>query len=133
LSASFKASSNARGHRRAGLVGRDFAPRRRHVRAAFRTAISPIATIGDTRALAANGKRGSFMIVKGLIGILLGLGIGAGCRWSGIPLPGPQAIFGAVLAVAMATGFTVTDRLMASKQRSAAAAPSVSAEPPAPV
>jgi XapX domain-containing protein len=57
------------------------------------------------------------MIIKSCIGIVLGLLIGVGCRWFGIPLPGPPAIFGAVLAVAMATGYTTTDRLLASRQR----------------
>jgi XapX domain-containing protein len=57
------------------------------------------------------------MIVKSVIGIVLGLLIGVGCRWFGIPLPGPPAIFGAVLAVAMATGYTMMDRLLTSQQR----------------
>jgi len=57
------------------------------------------------------------MIVKSVIGIVLGILIGVGCRWFGIPLPGPPAIFGAVLAVAMATGYTMMDRLLTSQQR----------------
>ena len=61
------------------------------------------------------------MIVKSVIGIVLGLLIGVGCRWFGIPLPGPPAIFGAVLAVAMATGYTAMDRLVTSRQRRAPA------------
>lgn len=56
------------------------------------------------------------MIIKGLIGIVLGICIGIGCRWFDIPLPGPPAILGAVLALAMATGYTVTDRLLASRR-----------------
>lgn len=59
-------------------------------------------------------------MLKPAIGIVLGLLIGVGCRSFGIPLPGPPAIFGAILAVAMATGYTMTDRLLA--RRSAAAA-----------
>ena len=54
------------------------------------------------------------MVVKGLIGVVLAVCIGVGCRWFGIPLPGPPAIFGAVLAVAMATGYTVTDKILRS-------------------
>jgi XapX domain-containing protein len=57
------------------------------------------------------------MLVKSLLGIVLGLLIGVGCRWFGIPLPGPPAILGAVLAVAMATGYTMMDRLLTSQQR----------------
>lgn len=54
-------------------------------------------------------------MVKPIIGIALGLLIGIGCRSFGIPLPGPPAIFGAILAVAMATGYTVTDRLLSKR------------------
>jgi XapX domain-containing protein len=52
---------------------------------------------------------------KIVIGILLGICIGIGCRLFDIPLPGPPAILGAVLAVAMATGYTLTDRLLAKR------------------
>jgi XapX domain-containing protein len=52
-------------------------------------------------------------MVKPIIGILLGLLIGVVCRFFEIPLPGPPAILGAFLAVAMATGYTVTDRMLA--------------------
>ena len=65
-------------------------------------------------------------MAKPIIGIALGLLIGVGCRSFGIPLPGPPAIFGAILAVAMATGYTATDRFLA---RRAAAAASRTAEP----
>jgi XapX domain-containing protein len=54
-------------------------------------------------------------VIKTIIGIVLGICIGIGCRVFGIPLPGPPAILGAVLAVAMATGYTVTDKVMRSK------------------
>ena len=56
------------------------------------------------------------MVVKSLIGIVLAVGIGIGCRWFGIPLPGPPAILGAFLAVAMATGYTVTDKILTSRR-----------------
>lgn len=54
-------------------------------------------------------------MIKPLIGILLALGIGVGCRLFRIPLPGPPAILGAILAVAMATGYTLTDRFLAGR------------------
>lgn len=54
-------------------------------------------------------------MIKPVIGIVLGICIGIGCRVFGIPVPGPPAILGAFLAVAMATGYTVTDRLLASR------------------
>lgn len=46
-------------------------------------------------------------MIELLIGILLGLAIGAGCRWLDIPVPAPPKIEGALLVVAMTLGFTV--------------------------
>jgi XapX domain-containing protein len=47
--------------------------------------------------------------MKLAIGLVLAVCVGIGCRWFGIPLPGPPAITGAAMAVAMATGYTLTD------------------------
>ena len=69
------------------------------------------------------------MIVKSLIGIVLGLLIGVGCRWFGIPLPGPPAILGAVLAVAMATGYTTMDHLLTPQQRQASPSANATTKP----
>ena len=65
--------------------------------------------------------------VKIVIGIVLGIGIGIGCRLFDIPLPGPPAILGAVLAVAMATGYTLTDRALSKRAAASRELP----EPPA--
>ena len=54
------------------------------------------------------------MIAKAVCGVFVGILIGIGCRFFEIPLPGPPAILGAFLAVAMATGYTVTDKVLAS-------------------
>jgi XapX domain-containing protein len=54
-------------------------------------------------------------MLKPIIGIVCGILIGIGCRFFRIPLPGPPAILGAILAVAMATGYTVTDKLLTRK------------------
>ena len=54
-------------------------------------------------------------MIKAVIGIVLGVCIGIGCRVFGIPVPGPPAILGAFLAVAMATGYTVTDKVLTRK------------------
>ncbi len=51
------------------------------------------------------------MIAKVVCGVVVGILIGIGCRFFEIPLPGPPAILGAFLAVAMATGYTVTDKV----------------------
>jgi len=47
--------------------------------------------------------------MKLAIGLIVAICVGIGCRWFGIPLPGPPAIMGAAMAVAMATGYTMTD------------------------
>jgi XapX domain-containing protein len=64
--------------------------------------------------------------MKIISGIVIGLLIGIGCRVFEIPLPGPPAILGAFLAVAMATGFTVTDKVLAARARAAIKPPSES-------
>ncbi|EKE75119.1 DUF1427 family protein [Gallaecimonas xiamenensis] len=48
-----------------------------------------------------------------LMGIVLGLLIGAGCRWFDIPAPAPPKLMGALLVVAMTLGFIGTDALLA--------------------
>ncbi|MEM1432501.1 MAG: DUF1427 family protein [Pseudomonadota bacterium] len=44
-----------------------------------------------------------------ILGIALGLAIGAGCRWFDLPLPAPPRLVGALLVVCMSAGFIVTD------------------------
>jgi XapX domain-containing protein len=65
-------------------------------------------------------------VFKIIIGISLGICIGIGCRLFEIPLPGPPAILGAVLAVAMATGYTLTDRVLTKRAVVSHGAPSPS-------
>jgi len=48
-------------------------------------------------------------MVATISGILLGLGIGAACRWFDIPLPAPPKLVGALLVVAMTLGYVGTD------------------------
>lgn len=50
-----------------------------------------------------------------LIGLLLGLGIGFGCRWLGIPAPAPPLLVGALLVVAMTSGYLMVDRVLAHR------------------
>ena len=61
--------------------------------------------------------------MKIAIGLVLAVCVGIGCRWFGIPLPGPPAIMGAAMAVAMATGYTATDYYLTRKSDSAPPAP----------
>jgi XapX domain-containing protein len=44
-------------------------------------------------------------IIQPIAGIALGIGVGAGCRWFGIPSPAPPHIVGAVILIAMTLGF----------------------------
>jgi XapX domain-containing protein len=54
-------------------------------------------------------------MLKLSIGLLVAVMVGIGCRWFGVPLPGPPAIMGAAMAVAMAVGYTATDYLMTKR------------------
>lgn len=51
------------------------------------------------------------------IGFLLCFLIGVGCRLAGIPLPAPQAMVGALLVVAMTTGYVGMDRFLQARLR----------------
>lgn len=59
--------------------------------------------------------------MKLIVGLILGALIGMGCRVFAIPLPGPNAILGALLGIAMATGYEVTDRVLSRRSGPAAA------------
>ena len=62
--------------------------------------------------------------MKLIVGLILGALIGVGCRVFAIPLPGPNAILGALLGIAMATGYEVTDRVLSRRASAAARDPS---------
>jgi len=53
--------------------------------------------------------------MKLIVGLILGALIGMGCRVFAIPLPGPNAILGALLGIAMATGYEMTDRVLSHR------------------
>jgi len=52
------------------------------------------------------------MEMKLALGLLLGVGIGFGCRALGIPSPAPPALVGALLVVAMTSGYCLADRYL---------------------
>jgi XapX domain-containing protein len=54
-------------------------------------------------------------MLKMIVGITLGLLIGAGCRWFDIPVPSPPKLVGALLVVAMTIGYMATDKLIAAR------------------
>ena len=54
--------------------------------------------------------------IKITLGLLLGVAIGALCRWFGIPSPAPPVLAGALLVVAMTLGYIATDRWFAKRE-----------------
>ncbi len=65
--------------------------------------------------------------MKPIIGLLLAHGIGIGCRLTGVPVPAPPVVVGALLVLAMTVGFVATDGYLQS-QPGAAVAPSAEAD-----
>ena len=51
--------------------------------------------------------------IKSLLGLAIAFAIGFACRAFGIPSPAPPVLVGALLVVAMTTGYLLVDRLMA--------------------
>lgn len=71
---------------------------------------------GDTPpglSLHLRAHEGGDVMTRILLGLFVGLLIGAGCRWFDIPPPGPPTLVGALLVVAIAAGYTVADRYIA--------------------
>jgi len=59
--------------------------------------------------------------MKIVIAFIVAIAIGAASRWARIPSLAPQAIIGALLIVAMTTGYTVTDQFLAARPTTRAA------------
>jgi XapX domain-containing protein len=53
-------------------------------------------------------------MIQALIGVMLGLAIGAACRWLDLPLPAPPRLVGALLVVTMTLGFLAADLALPS-------------------
>lgn len=53
-------------------------------------------------------------MLEALIGLALGLAIGAGCRVFDLPLPAPPKLTGALLVVTMTLGFLASDYALTS-------------------
>jgi len=52
-------------------------------------------------------------VIQPIAGLALGVAVGAGCRWFGIPSPAPPHIVGAVILIAMTLGFIAGGSIMA--------------------
>jgi XapX domain-containing protein len=50
--------------------------------------------------------------MKIILGFLLAFGIGAVCRFAGIPSPAPNAILGSLLVVSMSLGYVTAGRYL---------------------
>jgi XapX domain-containing protein len=70
-----------------------------------------LATGGISVAIASHSKEDGTMTAA-IIGLLLGLVIGAGCRFFDIPSPAPPRLIGACLLLAMTVGFVTADHFL---------------------
>lgn len=52
------------------------------------------------------------LVMKITIGLMLAFAVGAGCRATGVPLPAPPVLIGALIVAAMSAGYVVTDRFV---------------------
>jgi XapX domain-containing protein len=50
-------------------------------------------------------------MMKIILGLFLGFGIGFFCSWMGIPSPAPPVLPGALLVLAMTIGYLLADRI----------------------
>lgn len=53
---------------------------------------------------------------KTVLGLILGLGIGAGCRYLGIPSPAPPVLLGALLVMAMTLGYLAAGKWLSRNE-----------------
>jgi XapX domain-containing protein len=51
-------------------------------------------------------------MTRNLIGLLLGVAIGAGCRVFDVPVPSPHKLMGALLVLSITVGYIAADRLL---------------------
>jgi XapX domain-containing protein len=54
--------------------------------------------------------------MKIALGLILSLFVGMACRLVGLPLPAPLALTGALLVLAMAAGYELTERLASCRE-----------------
>lgn len=53
--------------------------------------------------------------MKILLGVLIGLGIGAATRWFDVPVPAPPTLVGALLVLSVTLGYVGADWYLASR------------------
>ncbi len=52
-------------------------------------------------------------MIKIIAGLILGMLIGAACRWFDVPLPGPPRLVGVLIIASITVGYMTTDKLIA--------------------
>jgi len=55
-------------------------------------------------------------MITGVIGLLLGLIIGAGCRFFDLPSPAPPRLIGAFMLLAMTAGYVVAGHILPPRE-----------------
>jgi XapX domain-containing protein len=73
--------------------------------------------------IASLSKKEEQTMTAAIIGLLLGLVIGAGCRFFDIPSPAPPRLIGACLLLAMTVGFVTADHILPPGKTVAASKP----------
>lgn len=54
--------------------------------------------------------------MKIAIGLILAFALGAACRATGIPLPAPPILLGALIVASMSVGYVATDRMLRTRE-----------------
>jgi XapX domain-containing protein len=63
-------------------------------------------------AVTASHSKEETIMGTAIVGLVLGLAVGAGCRFFDIPSPAPPRFIGACLLLAMTLGFVVADHIL---------------------
>jgi XapX domain-containing protein len=59
--------------------------------------------------------------MKIAISLLIGLAIGAGCRWFDIPVPSPPTIVGVLLILSITAGYIAADKVISARASASSA------------